>query len=78
MTHLDKDIISIMYKRVYDLAGVTPADVRVKLNGKSVDVKNFMTYVDLYLKCEDTKLLPKIIEKGDHDRWEVVASLSDG
>lgn len=25
MTHLDEDIVGIMNKRVYDLAGVTPA-----------------------------------------------------
>lgn len=33
MTHLDDDIVALMTKRVYDLAGVTDAKVRVKLNG---------------------------------------------
>jgi DNA topoisomerase-2 len=78
MTVLDKDIVSIMYKRVYDLAGITPSNVKVKLNGKIIEVKNFLNYVDLYLKTEETKVLPKIIERDDHERWEVVASLSDG
>ena len=41
MTHLDDDIISLMTKRVYDLAGVTDAKVRVKLNGTTIDCKNF-------------------------------------
>jgi DNA topoisomerase-2 len=49
MTHLDDDIVSLMTKRVYDLAGVTPANVKVKLNGQNVDIKNFNSYVDLYL-----------------------------
>ena len=78
MTHLDNDIVSIMTKRVYDLAGVTPASVRVKLNGKSIEIKNFNSYVDLYLQTEEHKELPKIIEKTTSYRWEVIASLSDG
>ena len=49
MTHLDDDIVSLMTKRVYDLAGVTPLSIRVKLNGKLIEIKNFSTYVDLYL-----------------------------
>lgn len=78
MTHLDEDIESIMTKRVYDLAGVTPACVRVKLNGKSIEIKNFLSYVDLYLQTEENKILPKIVENVTNDRWQVVASLSDG
>ena len=33
MSEFEDDIISLMKKRVYDIAGVTPASVRVKLNG---------------------------------------------
>ena len=80
MSHLDEDIVSLMTKRVYDMAGVTPAQVKVKINGKSIDIKNFQGYCDLYLKTDDTKELPKIIEKNTdpNNRWEVIASLSDG
>ena len=78
MTALDDDIVSLMTKRVYDMAGCTPANVKVKLNGKSIDVKNFNSYVDLYLKSDENKTLPKIVEKTSSDRWEVVCSLSDG
>lgn len=60
MTALDEDIVGLMTKRVYDLAGCTPAKVRVKLNGKTIDVKDFNSYVDLYLKVEEHKDLPKI------------------
>lgn len=77
MERLDDDIVSLMTKRVYDMAGCTPAAVRVKLNGKIVDIKNFSSYVDLYLQTQENKELPKIIEKGN-DRWEVMCSLSDG
>ncbi len=79
MQNLDEDMVSLMTKRVYDIAGVTPATVKVKLNGKSIDIKNFNSYVDFYLKTDDTNNLPKIIEKSiDNGRWEVIASLSDG
>ena len=78
MTHLDEDIVSLMTKRVYDLAGVTPSCVKVKLNGKSIDVKNFNSYVDLYLQTEENRDLPKLVEKTSSDRWEVICSLSDG
>ena len=33
MTHLEDDIVSLMTKRVYDMAGVTDSKIRVKLNG---------------------------------------------
>lgn len=79
MRALDDDIVSLMVKRVYDMAGVTPAQVKVKLNGKPIEVKNFLSYCDLYLKTDDTRELPKIVEKtADSSRWEVIASLSDG
>jgi DNA topoisomerase-2 len=63
MTELDEDIVSLMTKRVYDLAGVTPGHVKVKLNGRNIECKDFNTYVDLYLQAEEHKTLPKLIEK---------------
>lgn len=80
MVCLDEDIVSLLTKRVYDLAGITPTSVKVKLNGKLIDINNFLTYCDLYLKNDETKTLPKIIEKPSEpsSRWEIVASLSDG
>ena len=32
MTHLDSDIIALMKKRVYDIAGTTPKNLKVILN----------------------------------------------
>mmetsp|Transcript_18975 Transcript_18975/g.13765 ORF Transcript_18975/g.13765 Transcript_18975/m.13765 type:complete len:192 (+) Transcript_18975:240-815(+) len=63
MASLDEDIVSLMTKRVYDLAGVTPASVKVKLNGKLIEVKNFTAYSSLYLEAEENASLPKLIEK---------------
>lgn len=79
MSNLDDDIVSLMTKRVYDMAGVTPASVRVTLNGEKINIKNFNNYCDLYLQTDENKSLPKIVEKADASgRWEVIASLSDG
>ena len=48
---IDRDMESLLIKRVYDLAGVTPATVNVYLNGKKITgVKNFQTYTDLYFQ----------------------------
>lgn len=68
MERLDDDIVSLMTKRVYDLAGVTDSKVRVKLNGKLIECRNFEDYTDYYLKNEENKELPKIVE-AKHDRW---------
>ena len=68
MERLDDDIVSLMTKRVYDLAGVTDAKVRVKLNNQTIDCKNFSDYADFYLRNEENKELPKIVE-AKNDRW---------
>jgi len=79
MKVMDADIVSLMTKRAYDLAGVTDGRVTVKLNGKNIAVKNFNQYCDLYLKNKESLAnnLPKIVEK-KAERWEIIASLSDG
>lgn len=74
MQKLDQDIISLMSKRAYDLAGCTGRNVKVALNGKLIDIKNFSAYVDLYLGASS---LPKIYETVN-SRWEVAISLSEG
>jgi hypothetical protein len=33
MDHLDDDIVSLLFKRAYDIAGVTSSKVKVYLNG---------------------------------------------
>ena len=75
MTHLEDDTMSLLTKRVHDLAGVTDSRVRVKLNGQTIDCTSFGKYVDYYLKGDEEA--PKIVEK-KKDRWQVVCSLSEG
>lgn len=71
---MDADTIALFTKRVYDLAGVVSSKVRVYLNEKIISANNFEKYVDLYF--DDSEQHVKINHK--IDRWEVVASLSDG
>ena len=77
MTHLEADTVALMTKRVYDLAGVTSASVKVFLNGAQVQIKDFKAYADCYLKSEEAKELPKVAEV-PAERWEVIFSLSEG
>ncbi len=67
---LDNDTVMLLSKRVYDLAGVTPACVGVYLNGKKLQVKNFEQYCDMYLPENPVKFHMK------EDRWEVCVSQS--
>lgn len=79
MERFNDDIVSLFAKRAYDLAGTSPAAMKVRLNGKFIDIKNFNHYVDLYLQTVENKELPKICESVvKSDRWEVICSLSDG
>ena len=79
MDKLDDDIVSLMQKRVIDIAGVTNSSVTVYLNGKKLNVKGFKDYIEYYLK--DEKLegdieYPKLYDN-PNARWEVMLSMTD-
>ena len=79
MTILDEDILSLMKKRVYDIAGITAQNVKVFLNGKKIPINNFKEYVNLYLddqKDDNNNPLPKLFES-QNKNWEICLSLSD-
>ena len=82
MTELDNDIISLLKKRVYDVAGTSPSRIKVYLNDKLINIKDFSEYADLYIKNryfdEENKILyPKILVNST-ERWEVIFSMTDG
>jgi len=74
MTSFDDDIVALMTKRVYDIAGSTSEKCMVYLNGEKLDVKNFRDYTDLYLLTRPG--VPQVFEKCS-DRWEVCLSLTE-
>jgi len=74
MEKLEDDVVDLMRKRTYDIAGVLGRGCSVSFNGQRVPVRSFSEYVRLYLPSPDT---PKAsIKVGD--RWEVVVAPSDG
>lgn len=78
MESLEDDTISVMRKRVYDMAGVLGKGVKVYLNGEKLPVKDFQSYVDLYLGPKNAEeAVPRIYERFG-DRWEICMAASDG
>jgi DNA topoisomerase-2 len=70
---LTPDMISLLKKRVYDVAAVTDKSLKVKYNSQVIPVKNFQQYIDLYIGGkEDTK---RAYEEGG-ERWEYAVGLS--
>lgn len=74
LTHLDDDIVSLLMKRVYDIAGIN-SSLKVYLNGKKLPIKSFKDYVSLYSQTDEENAI--LYERLD-DRWEVAVSASDG
>jgi DNA topoisomerase II len=74
MVCLDDDIVALMKKRVYDVAG-SNAGLRVFLNGEKLPIKSFKDYMALYY--EEKPEIPFIHEKSG-DRWEVAVGASQG
>ena len=66
MQELDPDIVALMTKRVFDIAGTTSSKCKVYLNKKRLGVNNFADYVRVYLKDEAT-----VVQEVCGDRWEV-------
>lgn len=73
---LKGDVVDMIRKRVYDIAGCTPRTVSVYFDGSKLSVKDFPQYVEKYIgKQKDTK---RVYEK-PNEFWEVVAcASSDG
>ena len=65
------EMISLMYRRVYDIAGITDKKVNVYLNDEKIKIKSFADYVKLYIGDK------KYIHEKISDRWEVVLTTSD-
>ncbi|XP_068119452.1 DNA topoisomerase 2-alpha [Hyperolius riggenbachi] len=78
MQTLDKDIVALMSRRAYDVAGSSKG-VKVFLNGKRLPVTGFRSYVDLYVKekVDETGNPLKVIHEAVNDRWEVCLTMSE-
>lgn len=47
MEKFDNDIVALMRKRVFDMAGMLPS-VKVFLDGNQLEINSFLKYVDMY------------------------------
>jgi DNA topoisomerase-2 len=66
---LTQSMIQLFQRRVYDIAGVTTRDVKVKYNNELCSVKDFSHYVSLYTE--------KTTVSESHDNWSYFVCLSD-
>ncbi|KAG1746828.1 DNA topoisomerase [Suillus lakei] len=87
MQTIDEDTLSLLKRRVYDLAG-TVRDVKVFLNDERLKIKNFKQYVEMYLNSAAAGAAeasggaaqgkPAMIYEQIGPRWEVAFAVSDG
>ena len=73
MKKLDKDIVAMFEKRVYDACACTPATVNVYLNDVKLNFKSFEKYIDLYIGSKKDTL--RVYDSGK--RWDVAVAHSD-
>ena len=78
---LDEDILAMIRRRAFDMAGTTPKDVKVTLDGTVLPVKDFKSYCDMYLPSKEECDLENIPHKtlyfeAVNERWEVGVTLS--
>ncbi|CAK5022619.1 unnamed protein product [Meloidogyne enterolobii] len=78
MEELDDDIIGLMSRRAYDMAGTTRG-VKVFLNGKKIPCQGFKQYVEQYTSQlhNDDGSSVKVSFETVSDRWEVALCISD-
>jgi DNA topoisomerase-2 len=70
---LTSDMVSLLKKRVYDVAAVTDKNLKVKYNSQLVPVKNFQQYIDMYIG--DKSAAPRVYEDNG-ERWEYAVALT--
>ena len=72
MQSLDKDIVALMVRRAYDIAGSTKDRNRLP-------VKGFRSYVDMYLKdkVDETGNSLKVVQEQVNPHWEVCLTMSE-
>ena len=64
MEGLSQQMIQLFQRRVFDVSGITSKEVKVKYNNELIKIKDFQSYMDLYIHSPDTKkyILKKILD----------------
>ena len=71
---LDENMLKLFQRRVYDIAGVTPKEVKVKFNDELIKTNEFKNYIQMYLDEEQKK---HIVFENVNDRWSYGVVLSN-
>jgi DNA topoisomerase-2 len=70
---LTPDVISLLHRRVYDIAAITDKSIKVKYNSSIVPIKNFQQYIDLYIGNKTNSV--RVYEESG-ERWEYAVALT--
>ena len=73
ITNLTPDIISLLKKRIYDVAAITDKNIKVKYNNNLIPIKNFQQYIDMYIGDKAVSLR---VYEDSGDRWEYAVALT--
>ena len=68
ITGYTDDMINLMMRRVYDIAGITDKSVSVYLNKKKLSIKSFLDYSKMYLD-EETIVYDELILNNILEDW---------
>ena len=72
MEGLSEQMRSLFQRRVFDVSGITSRDVKVKYNDELIKIKDFQSYIDLYINPESKKIYEQV-----NERWSFGIVLSD-
>mgnify|MGYP001455289811 FL=1 len=71
--NLSDDFKNLLLRRIYDIAGITSSNIKVKYNNELINIKNFNNYIDLYIGNKEE--LQRIYES-PNERWEYAICLA--
>lgn len=74
LPNLSDSMVKLFQRRVYDIAGITPKDVKVKFNNELLKVNDFQSYIKMYLN-EDSK--KKFVFEKCNERWSYGVCLNN-
>lgn len=78
ITNLSSDMVSLLRKRMYDIAALTDHSVKkIKIiyNKEVLPIKNFQQYIDMYIGKKDCNGAKRVYESHG-ERWEYAIALS--
>ena len=71
--NLSDDFKNLLLRRIYDIAGITTSNIKVKYNNEVINIKNFNNYIDLYIGNKEE--VQRIYES-PNQRWEYAICLA--